>query len=125
MYFFDSSAAAAVTTLNVEPGTYRPALARLSSGAAGVHSAVIGSISPEVLLDEVRVEAGRRRHHEQLPGARIERDDRAAVRPERLVRDLLGVEIERRHDVVALHGLAAELVERLVEGPSRGSSSRR
>ena len=69
----------------------------------------------EVLLDEVRIEAGRRRHHEHLPRAWIERDDRAAVRPEGLVRDLLRVEVERRHDVVSLHGLAAQLVERLVE----------
>ena len=68
-----------------------------------------------VLLDEVRVEARRGGHHEHLAGARVERHDRAAVRPERLVRDLLRIEVERRHDVVSPDGLAAQLVERLVE----------
>ena len=35
MYVPESSAAAAVITLNVEPGVYRPSAARLSSGADG------------------------------------------------------------------------------------------
>ena len=69
----------------------------------------------EALLHEVRIEAGRRGHHEHLPGARVEGHDRAAVRPERLVRDPLRVEVERRHDVVSLHRLAAQLVESLVD----------
>src|SRR3954451_9477822 len=34
-----SSAAAAVTTLHVDPGVYRPSVARLTSGAPGVHFA--------------------------------------------------------------------------------------
>ena len=42
-----SSAAAAVTILNVEPGTNRPALARSRSGAAGVHAPRIASIWPK------------------------------------------------------------------------------
>ena len=42
-----SSAAAAVTTLNVEPGTKRPAVARLSRGEAGSHGAVIRSMAPK------------------------------------------------------------------------------
>jgi hypothetical protein len=45
--FFDSSAAAAVTTLKVEPGTSRPALARLRSGAAGSQFASIRPILPK------------------------------------------------------------------------------
>ena len=68
-----------------------------------------------VLLDEVRVEARRRGHHQHLPRARVERDDSAAVRAELFLRDLLGVEVERRHDVVPLDRPAVELVERLVE----------
>ena len=34
MYFPESSAAAAVIVLNVEPGAYRPCVARLNSGDA-------------------------------------------------------------------------------------------
>ena len=42
-----SIAAAAVMTLNVEPGTKRPAVARSSRGAAGSHGAVIRSMAPK------------------------------------------------------------------------------
>ncbi len=93
----------------------RPALARLRSGAAGVQFAVMSRDRAVVLLDEVRVEARRRGHDQHLPRARVERDDSAAVRAELLLRDLLGVEVERRHDVVPLDRPAVELVERLVE----------
>ena len=64
-----------------------------------------------VVLDEVRVEARRRRHDEHLPAPRIERDDGAALRPELLLRDLLGAEIEVRDDVVPADRLALELVQ--------------
>ena len=93
----------------------RPALARLRSGAAGVQFAVMPRDAPVVLLDEVRVEARRRGHDQDLPGTRVERDDGPAVRAELLLRDLLGIEVERRHDVVPLDRPAVELVERLVE----------
>ena len=47
MNFFDSSAADAVTTLKVEPGTYSPAVARFRSGEAGRQSAVMLSMLPK------------------------------------------------------------------------------
>ncbi len=93
----------------------RPALARFRSGAAGVQSAVDPGDAAVVVLDEVRVEARRRRHDEHLPAPRIERDDGAALRPELLLRDLLGAEIEVRDDVVPADRLALQLVHSPVD----------
>ena len=70
--------------------------------------------APEAALDEVRVEARRGRHHQHLARARVERGDRSALVAEALERDGLCLEVERGHDVVPLHGLAADAVERLV-----------
>ncbi len=69
----------------------------------------------EVILDDIRVEARRRRHDQDLPGSRVERDDRAAVLSELLVCHRLGVEIERGDDVVPPHRPAVQLVERPVD----------
>ena len=115
MNFFDSSAADAVITLNVEPGTYSPALARFRSGAAGSTVRLDPGDLRKVGFDQVRVEAGRRRHHADLPGPRIERDHGTALCPELVERNLLCIQVEVRHDVRALDGRAAELVERLVD----------
>ena len=65
----------------------------------------------EVALDEVRVVARRRGHHEQLPAPRVDRRHGAAAAAELLERDLLGVQVERRHDRVADDRLVAKVVE--------------
>ncbi len=44
----EASAAAVVTTLNVDPGTNSPSVARFRSGAAGLQSAVIRWIAPKL-----------------------------------------------------------------------------
>ena len=88
-----SSAAAAVTTLNVEPGGYRPWVARLSSGAAYEHAAVLMRvIAREVLLDDVRVEGGARRHRQDPARLRVDRDCGAALPAQRANGDLLARE---------------------------------
>ena len=69
----------------------------------------------EVVLDEVRVVARRGGHHEHLPATGVERGHGAAVGAERVERDPLRVEVERRDDRVADDRLARELVELLVD----------
>ena len=77
-----SSAAEAVTTLNVEPGTKLPAVARLSSGAGTGQPARMRPICVEVPLDEVRVVRRMVRHHEHATGAsaRSRRPSRSSPR---------------------------------------------
>ena len=71
-------------------------MARLSSGAAGRAVGRDRPIAAKSVLDEVRVVARRRHHHAHRPVARVERDDRAALRCRALECDLLAVEVERR-----------------------------
>ena len=112
---FDSSAAAVVTTLKVEPGAIEP-LGRTVDQRRGRPAVGRDAVDlPEVLLDEVRVVRRGGGHHEELPAARVERDDGAARRPERVERDALCVEIEGRDDRVADDRLPGELVELLVD----------
>ncbi len=114
MYFFDSSAAEAVITLNVDPGTYRPALARFKSGDAGVQLAVIASMPAKSVSTRFGSKLGDEAMHADLPGAWVERDHGAAVLAELIERHLLGVEVEGRDDVVSLDRPAAKLVEHLL-----------
>jgi hypothetical protein len=64
-----------------------------------------------VLLDEVRVEARRGGHDEDLPGAGVERDHGSAVRSQLLLRDLLCSEVDVGDHVVAPDGPAPQLVD--------------
>src|SRR6188472_81645 len=73
---------------------------------------------PEVVLDEIRVVARRRGHDEEPPVARVDRRDRAARPAELLERDLLPVEVERRHDGVADDRLAPSLVKLPLDEPA-------
>ncbi len=69
----------------------------------------------EVLLDEIGIVRGRRRHDEDGAGRRVERDDRAAVVAERVERDPLGVGPDRQDEVVAGDGCPLEAVERALQ----------
>ena len=69
----------------------------------------------EVALDQVRVVGRPRGHHQHLPGARVERDHRAALARELLHRHALRARLDRQPDVVALDRRAADLVERRLE----------
>ncbi len=63
----------------------------------------------------VGIERRRRRHHEDLPGTRIQGHHRAAARKalEFGHRDPLGGGVQSEHDVVAAHGRSAKTVERV------------
>jgi hypothetical protein len=90
----------------------------LISGAAGGSPRDVVDL-PEVVLDEVRVVARRRGHHEELPAARVERDDGPHFAPSASSATCWASEVERRDDRVADDRLARELVELLVDEVAR------
>ena len=95
---FSSIAADAVTTLNVEPGSYRSCTARLRR-----------SFSCEVAV-RVRVERRLVRHREDLAGVRVHDDGGAALRA---VLDDAGVQL-------ALGDVLQVLVDGQLDGRSGG-----
>ncbi len=68
-----------------------------------------------VVFDQVRVVGRARGADEQPPGARLQRDRRAAATSERVQRDPLGARAQREDEVVALDRRPLEPVERRVE----------
>ena len=111
VYSPDSSAAAAVTSLNVEPGRQRhderPVEQRL---ARVVVVGVVGLADRRrvVAAELVGVERRRRRHREDRAGARVDRDDRAGAAREPVVRRLLRLRVEREPDRAALDAATGE-----------------
>ena len=74
----------AVTILNTDPGTYRPSVARGRSGSrSSARSALNAASAVSGFVMSVGVVVRVRRHREDLAGARVEHDDRAALVAER------------------------------------------
>ena len=92
-----SIAAAAVTTLNVEPGGYWPCVVRLTAPSPLLQRRGVARVA-----QLVGVERRVARHDADLRRSRLERDDRAALPAERLERRALRARVERRAQLVAL-----------------------
>ena len=129
-----SSAAAAVTSLNVEPGRVRAPASRCCAAGCRRRRAAPGTrrSRPSMSCDgeRVRVEAGRRDEREDLAGRRLERDDGALLAAERVERGLLRGRVDRRLDGRTLGLAAGEQVpdareEQLVGPAGRARRSRR
>ena len=93
--FLYSSAASAMNGLMVEPGGYWPRSARLLSGLSGEllsASQFCGSMPSTKRLGS---KPGLRDERQHVAGLRVDRHQRAAEVLERLLGDLLQLEVER------------------------------
>ena len=107
-----SSAAAAVTILNVEPGTKRPAVARFNSGAACGQSARVREDRAVVLVDQVRI-VGRASSPSPAPSRSTARSRRPTrtCRPSACIATRCARGIEREDEIVADDVPAEQLVD--------------
>ena len=75
--------------------------------------------------EEVRVEAGLGHQRQHLARLRVDRDQRAAIVLERLLGDLLQLEVERDHEVVARDAARCATSERMARPPASISTCSR
>ncbi len=117
MYLPESSAAAAVTVLKVEPGRVEPLGGavqqggrRAGAGGGGVDDARVAVRR----LDAVRVVRGRRRHHVDGTRLRVQHHGSSALAAEQRLGQPLRARLQVQLDVVATDGRALQLVGDLV-----------